>query len=325
MANLPLDRIEPSPPFTYFGMDCFGPFMIKEGRREMKKYAVIFTCMNSHTVHIDIYDMTTYAFLNVLRYFIAMRGPVHQLQSDRGSNFVGTRNELAAATKEMNVNKIASHLHDHDCEFLLNPPYSSHRGGVWERQIKTTKSILDHLLKDFAGRLDTSSFRTFLYEAMAIINSRPLKTQCLNDHLSPTPLTSNLLLTMKQRVYSPPPGCFTPENIYARKRWRWVQYVVEQFWSRWRKEYLANLNTRQKQPRSKQNLKVGDIVIIQEDAPRARCQLREIVEASKDQKGLVRPIKILVGTISQTERPLIIERAVQKVVLLFEFEATERE
>ena len=151
MANLPLDRIEPSPPFTYCGMECFGPFMIKEGRREMKKYAVIFTCMNSRALNIEVLDdMTTDALLNALRCFIAMRGPVHQLRSDRGSNFVGARNELAAATKEMNVNKIASHLRDHDCEFLLNPPYSSHRGGVWERQIKTIRSILDHLLKDFA-------------------------------------------------------------------------------------------------------------------------------------------------------------------------------
>ena len=123
--------------------------MIKEGRREMKKYAVIFTCMNSRAVlvHIEVLDdMTTHAFLNVLRCFIDRRGPVHQLRSDRGSNFVGTRNELAAPTKEMNVNKIASHLRDHDCQFLLNPPYSSHRGGVWERQIKTIRSILDHLL-----------------------------------------------------------------------------------------------------------------------------------------------------------------------------------
>ena len=204
MANLPLDRIEPSPPFTYCGMDCFGPFMIKEGRREMKKYAVIFTCLNSRAVHIEVLDdMTTDALLNALRCFIAMRGPVHQQRSDGGSNFVGARNELAAATKEMNVNKIASHLRDHHCEFLLNPPYSSHRGGVWERQIKTIRSILDHLLKDFAGRLDTSSFRTFLYEAMAIINSRPLTTQCLNDPLSATPLTPNHLLTMKQRVLHP--------------------------------------------------------------------------------------------------------------------------
>ena len=326
MANLPLDRIEPSPPFTYCGMDCFGPFMIKEGRREMKKYAVIFTCMNSRAVHIEVLDdMTTDALLNALRCFIAMIGPVHQLRSDRGSNFVGARNELAAATEEMNLNKIASHLRDHDCEFLLNPPYSSHHGGVWERQIRTIRSTLDHLLKDFTGRLDTSSFRTFLHEAMAIINSRPLTTQCLNDPLSPTPLTPNHLLTMKQRVYSPLPGCFTPEDIYARKRWRRVQYVVEQFWSRWRKEYLANLNTRQKWPISKRNLMVGDIVIIQEDAPRAQWPLGKIVEASKDEQGLVRTVKILVGTKSQTERPWIIVRAVQKVVLLFEFEATEVE
>ena len=127
---------------------------------------------------------------------------------------------------------------------------------------------------------------------------------------------------MKQRVYSPPPGCFTPEDIYACKHWGWVQYVVEQFWSRWRKEYLANLNTRQKWPRSKRNLKVGDIVIIQEEAPRAQLPLGKIVEASKDEQGLVRTVKILMGTKNQTERPSIIERAVQKVVLLFE--ATEK-
>ena len=41
------------------------------------------------------------------------------------------------------------------------------------------------------------------------------------------------------------------------------------------------------------------------------------VEASKDEQGLARTVKILIGTKSQTERPSIIERAVQRVVLLF--------
>ena len=89
--------------------------MIKKGRREMKKYAVTFTCMNSRAVHIKVLDdMTTDPFLNALRCFIAMRGPVHQLRSEQGSNFVGTRNELA---------NLLANLRDHDCEFLLNPPY----------------------------------------------------------------------------------------------------------------------------------------------------------------------------------------------------------
>ena len=38
MADLPQDRLEPSPPFTYAAVDFFGPFYIKEGRKELKSY-----------------------------------------------------------------------------------------------------------------------------------------------------------------------------------------------------------------------------------------------------------------------------------------------
>ncbi|XP_066945208.1 uncharacterized protein [Macrobrachium rosenbergii] len=33
MSDLPQDRLEPAPPFTFTGVDFFGPFIIKEGRR----------------------------------------------------------------------------------------------------------------------------------------------------------------------------------------------------------------------------------------------------------------------------------------------------
>ena len=39
MANLPKDRITPDRlPFTYVGVDCFGPFLIRRGRSEVKRY-----------------------------------------------------------------------------------------------------------------------------------------------------------------------------------------------------------------------------------------------------------------------------------------------
>ena len=77
MVNLSKDRMESTPPFTYCGMDCFGPFTIKEGRRELKRYAVLFTCMTSRAVHMEqLDDMTTGAFINTLRYFTAIQGPV---------------------------------------------------------------------------------------------------------------------------------------------------------------------------------------------------------------------------------------------------------
>ena len=293
MANLSEDRVEPAPPFTYCGMDCFGPFMVKEGRRELKRYAVIFTCMSSRAVHIEqLDDMTTDAFINALRCFTAIRGPVQQLRCDQGSNFVGARNELAAAVKELDKDKIQSYLTNDRCKFVMNVPHSSHWGGVWERQIRTTRSILNIILRDYKARLDTASLRTFLYEVMAIINSRPLTYQCLNDPKSLEPLTPNHLLTMKSKTLLPPPGNFVKEEVYARKRWRRLQYLAEQFWCRWRKEYLINLNSRQKWFTPKRNLKIRDVVIVQDDVPRNEWPLGRIMETTTDKQGLVRSVKI---------------------------------
>lgn len=82
MADLPEERMERTPPFTYWGMDCFGPFYVKEVRKELKKYGLRFTCMCSRAIHIEMLDdLTTDAFLNALRVFIAIRGNVRQLRS----------------------------------------------------------------------------------------------------------------------------------------------------------------------------------------------------------------------------------------------------
>ena len=51
MADLPNDRKEPVPPFTYSAVDYFGFFFIKEGRNKVKRYGVLFTCMPSRAVH----------------------------------------------------------------------------------------------------------------------------------------------------------------------------------------------------------------------------------------------------------------------------------
>lgn len=40
MANLPSDRLEPSPSFTYCAVDYFGPWIVKEGRKELKRYGL---------------------------------------------------------------------------------------------------------------------------------------------------------------------------------------------------------------------------------------------------------------------------------------------
>ena len=52
MADLPNDRTLDRP-FTNCRVDMFGPFWIKEGRKELKRYGALSTCLASRVVHIE--------------------------------------------------------------------------------------------------------------------------------------------------------------------------------------------------------------------------------------------------------------------------------
>jgi len=55
MADLPTDRVTPEkPPFTFVGVDCFGPFVVRRGRSLVKRYGVLFTCLSVRTIHLEV-------------------------------------------------------------------------------------------------------------------------------------------------------------------------------------------------------------------------------------------------------------------------------
>lgn len=93
MGDLPLERLEPDlPPFTTVGVDYLGPFETKRGRTTLKRYGVLFTCMSSRAVHIEVANsLDTNSCLNSLRRFTCRRGQVKHIRSDNGTNLLAIR------------------------------------------------------------------------------------------------------------------------------------------------------------------------------------------------------------------------------------------
>ena len=95
MSEIPSHRLQESPPFTYFGVDLFGPFTIKNYRKKLKRYGVMFTYLWSRAIHIEVaQSLETDSFILLLRRFIERRGNIHLMRSDNGTSFVGAIKKL---------------------------------------------------------------------------------------------------------------------------------------------------------------------------------------------------------------------------------------
>lgn len=332
MADLPEDRLHPAPPFTYCAVDYFGPWIIKEKRKEIKRYGALFTCMTSRAIHLEVsHSLETDSFINALRRFICRRGPIRQLRSDQGTNFVGAKKELKEALTELDHAKIVRELLKNNCDWLnfrMNVPSASHMGGVWERQIRSVRNVLSVLLDNNGTQLDDESLNTFMCEAQAIVNSRPLTTDGLQDPDSLSPLTPNHLLTMKSKIVLPPPGNFQDADKYSRRRWRRVQHLTNEFWCRWKKEFLLTLQQRQKWNHPRRDLVINDIVIVKDDnLPRNCWQLARVSRTDAAKDGHVRTGQVVLGDAAlsangRRTRPVrCLERPIHKLVLLLPSDA----
>ena len=76
MADLPPERMDDDQtPFSYVGVDCSGPSLVKQGRSTVKRYGCLFTCLTTRANHIKkLRSVDTDSYINALRCFSARRG-----------------------------------------------------------------------------------------------------------------------------------------------------------------------------------------------------------------------------------------------------------
>ncbi|XP_055487755.1 uncharacterized protein LOC129695020 [Leucoraja erinacea] len=319
MADLPAERLQVAPPFTYVGVDVFGPWEVvsrrtRGGHSNSKRWAVLFSCICTRAVHIEVREsMSASSFINALRRFFAIRGPAKQIRSDCGTNFVGASHELKMGDSSTSSNSVEKYLQYQKYTWVFNPPHSSHMGGAWERMIGVARRIIDYMfLQNGAARLTHEVLTTFMAEVTAVINARPL-IPVSSDPESPFILTPATLLTQKTGVPLPPPGDFG-KGVLLKEEWKRVQSLAEVFWSRWRREYLVTLQTRRKWLDTRQNLKEGDIVLLKDkQARRNEWPMAIISKTFPSQDGKVRRVEI---RISKDGGQKLYVRTITEVVLL---------
>ena len=90
-------------PFTCTGVDYFGPFYITVGGRHEKWYGVLFTCLMTHALHLELAgSLSSDACVMAIRQLICYRGSPREIYSDNGANFQGAHIELKKALAELN-------------------------------------------------------------------------------------------------------------------------------------------------------------------------------------------------------------------------------
>ncbi|XP_069101998.1 uncharacterized protein [Argopecten irradians] len=301
MADLPPDRLEPCAPFTYVGVDVFGPWSITSRRTRggtalSKRWAVLFTCLVTRAVHIEVIEeMSSSSFINALRRFFSIRGPVREFRSDNGTNFVGSTEDMGFQTINVDEPKFANYMLENSTVWRFNPPHASHMGGAWERMIGTARRILDSMLIDMKGRALTHEILTTLMaEVVAIMNSRPI-APVSSDPQDATVLSPSVLLT--QKTSCPSSVCcehLNQKDLY-RHQWKCVQVLAEEFWKKWRREYLLNLQTRTKWQKPQRNLQEGDIVLMKDrSVARMEWPLAVVNRVFISEDKLVRKVEIRV-------------------------------
>ncbi|XP_055590459.1 uncharacterized protein LOC129742573 [Uranotaenia lowii] len=181
MGPLPVARLASfERPFSYVGLDLFGPILVKRGRSSVKRWVALFTCLTIRAIHVEVvHSLTTESCIMSIRRFIVRRGASLEIHSDNGTNF---RDE---ATFYNNKSERTQHM-----------------GGSWERMVRSVKTAMEKSL--CAGRkLDDEGLNTFVVEAAGVVNSRPLMYLPLDSEEAESLTPNHFLLDSSNGVKQP--------------------------------------------------------------------------------------------------------------------------
>ncbi|XP_075157727.1 uncharacterized protein LOC142230994 [Haematobia irritans] len=299
MGELPPERLMPyTRPFTYTGIDFFGPLEVAVGRRREKRWGVLFTCLTVRAVHIEISpSLSTDAFMLVFKQFVSRRGTPHKIISDNGTNFRGASRLLQSEIEKLSTENLKRN--HPGIEWCFIPPASPHMGGVWERMVRSVKSILMDILPQTGLREDV--LRAAMADVENIINTRPLTYVPLESADAEALTPNHFLVGCSSGIREK--GSEEASGNILLKNFKIAGQLADQFCKRWLREYLPCLTRRSKWfSKSPSPIEVGDIVVVVDDTSKRGSWLKGIVvdvHRGKDNQVRSAVVKTIKGLITR--------------------------
>ena len=265
-----------------------------------KVMIIIYTCASTKAVYLDIVpDNPSASLVRSLQRFKSRRGIPRLIITDNAKCFKGSSFKKYIQNEGIYW------------EFILER--SPWWGGFWERLVQSVKRPLRKILKK--SNITYEELLTITTEIEGVINSRPL-CYLNSDDLSEIVTPSHLLYG--RRILSKSSDRSNSSNIQEEtvqsisKRLKHLKRLIDNFKTRWSREYLLELREYQKLNNKKpaNELAVGDVVLIFEDKqPRSKWKMGIVHELIKSKDNLIRGCKLKVirrdnGTIMFINRPI---------------------
>ena len=180
-----------------------------------------------------------------------------------------------------------------------NAPWEN---GCSEALIKQVKRNL--ILSNGTNILTFSDLQTILFEVANLLNKRPIGNKTTDPNEGNYLCPNDIILG--RATSQVPAGSF--EDTYdSRKRWVFVQQIINTFWKKWQRDYFHTLLVRQKWY----------------TAFRGQWKLAEVAVAGSD--GKVRDVTLryknqTTGARYSGQKDVLINRSIHKSVVLLPFE-----
>lgn len=244
---------------------------------------------NDYGLHLELSsDLSTEAFLMAFTRFASCRGPIREVHSDCGTNFIGASRLLNPLQQSTNSqafqDRVQNQLSTKQISWHFHPPSSPHFGGLWEAGVKSTKTLIIRSIG--IHTLTSEKLHTLLAQVEATLNSRPL-CALSNDSLNLEALTPGHFLTLESSTALPEPSL---RNVPLSKlqRWRLINDLHRHFWTRWTNEYLSSLQLRTKWTDGDKGLTIVSLVLIIESTHPLYWRLGRILQLHPGSDGVSR-------------------------------------